>query len=88
MTERDHVVSVLCGFSMDKLLNTVDLIEAVVGQSGLRHGDKLALQFCRQHQLPKMDVMELVSCLGAAANRKMLLVDPNDGNQEKPSIIH
>jgi hypothetical protein len=88
MNEKDHIVAVLTGFSMDKLLNTVDLIEAVVGKGGMRHGDRLALEFCKQHRLPKIGVMELMSCLGTATNRKMLLMNPDEGDQEKPSIIH
>lgn len=88
MTEKEQAVAVLCGFSMDSLLNTVDLIEELVGKHGLKHGDKMAMQFCRQHRLPRMNTMELMSCLGAAANRKMLLMNPDDGNQGKPSIIH
>jgi hypothetical protein len=88
MNEKDHIVAVLTGFSMDKLLNTVDLIEAVVGNGGIKHGDRLALQFCKEHRLPKIGVMELMSCLGSAANRKMLLMNPDEGEQERTSIIH
>lgn len=87
MTEKEQAVAIICGFSMDKILNTVDLIEGIVGRNGMRHGDKMAMMFCRQHRLPRMNTMELMSCLGAAANRKMLLMNPDEGEQGKPSII-
>lgn len=88
MNEKDRAVAILTGFSIDSILNTVDLIEEVVGRNGMKHGDKLALEFCKRHMLPKMNVMELMQCLGAAANRKMLLIDPEHGEQERPNIIH
>lgn len=88
MNEQDRAVAVLIGFSIDKLLNTVDFIEEVVGRNGIRHGDKLALEFCKRHALPRMNAMQLVQCLGKAVNRKMLLLNPDEGEQERPSIIH
>lgn len=88
MSEKDQAVAILTGFSIDKILNTVDFIEEMVGRNGMQHGDKLALTFCRQYNLPRMNVMELMQCLGAAANRKMLLMNPEEGEQERPSIIH
>lgn len=87
MNEQDQVVAVLTGFSIDKILNTVDLIEAIVGRNGIRHGDKIAMQFCKDHNLPRMGTMELMACLGKAANRKMLLEDPNQDTNSLPSII-
>lgn len=88
MTEKDRAVAIICGFSMDKILDTVDFIEAVVGRHGMRHGDRLAMMFCKKYNLPRMNTMDLMSCLGAAANRKMLLMNPDDGDQGKPNIIH
>lgn len=88
MSEQENIVATLTGFSIDKLLNTVDLIEEVVGRNGLRHGDKLALDFCKQSRLPRMNAIQLVQCLGKAVNRKMLLLNPDEGEQERPSIIH
>jgi hypothetical protein len=87
-SEEDRAIAVLCGYSMDKLLNTVDLIEGVVARNGLRNADKLALEFCKQNYLPRMNAMELASCLGKAVNRKMLTINPDEGEQERPSIIH
>lgn len=88
MTEQDKIVATLVGFNIDKLLNTVDLIEEVVGRNGMRHGDKLSLEFCKQHGLPRMNAIQLVQCLGKAINRKMLLLNPDEGEQERPNIIH
>lgn len=88
MNEQDKAVAILVGFSIDKLLNTVDFIEEVVGRNGLRHGDKLALEFCKKSGLHRMNAMELVQCLGKAVNRKMLLMNPDEGEQEHPNIIH
>lgn len=88
MSDQDQAVAILTGFNIDSLLNTVDLIEEVVGRNGIKHGDKLAIEFCKQHRLPRMNVMELMQCLGKASNRKMLLLNPEDGEQERPNIIH
>jgi hypothetical protein len=88
MNDQDRAVAVLTGFSIDKLLNTVDFIEEIVGRSGVKHGDKMALDFCKANYLPRMNVMELVQCLGKAVNRKMLLMNPDEGEQDRPSIIH
>lgn len=81
-------VAVLTGFSIDSLLNTVDFVEEVVGRNGMRHGDKLAMDFCKKHNLPRMNSMQLMQCLGKAVNRKMLLMNPDESNNERPNIIH
>lgn len=88
MNEQDAAVSILTGFSIDKLLNTVDFIEEVVGRNGMIHGDKLALEFCKKAGINRMNAIELVQCLGKAVNRKMLLMNPEEGEQERPNIIH
>lgn len=88
MNDQERAVAILTGFSIDKLLNTVDLIEGIVGRNGMKHGDKMALEFCKASYLPRMNAMELMQCLGKAVNRKMLLMNPDEGEQERPSIIH
>lgn len=88
MNDQDRALAMLTGFSMDKLLNTVDFIEGIVGRNGMKHGDRMALEFCKSSNLPRMNAMELMQCLGKAVNRKMLLMDPDHGEQERPTIIH
>lgn len=88
MTSEDLVIEFIAGFSISKITNTVALLEAIIERSGRRHSDNLALQFCRENSLPRMDTLTLMRCLGKAANRKMLLANIDEDTHSKPTIIH
>lgn len=88
MTDEERAVAIICGFSIQKIANTVALFEAIIGSHGMRHADKLAGIFCRKHGLPRMDTMDMMRVMGKAANRKMLMSDPDLDTNSQPTIIH
>lgn len=88
MNEEEQAVAVISGFSIQKITNTVALIEGIIERHGLRHADKIAAMFCRQYRLPRMDTMEMMRVMGKAANRKMLMADPDQDINSQPTIIH
>lgn len=88
MTEEERAVAIVSGFSIQKITNTVALLEQIIGTHGMRHADKLAHMFCRKHNLPRMDTMDMMRVMGKAANRKMLMADPDLDTNSQPTIIH
>lgn len=75
MTERETVIESLMLRPLDSLINTAELLAAVVQRNGPRHADQLALVYCRDYGLPKMTGSEFLECIKSATIRKSLLVD-------------
>lgn len=87
MTDKEKIIEVMLGFSIDKMYNTAMLIEGITAHNGTRHAERVAEQFCHEYQLPSMSIEEFMSTLASAMQRKMLLINP-DSDISDQSIIH
>lgn len=87
MSDKEKAIDIMLGFSIDKMYNTVQLLEGVVQRHGMRHGERMAELYCNEYNIPALTFPEFMSALGSAMQRKLMLIDPNAEITDK-TIIH
>lgn len=87
MSDRETAIDVMMGFSIDKMYNTVMLIEAMIARNGVRSAEQFIEEYCKKHYLPTMNLKEFMGALSSAMQRKLMLIDPDEDVADK-TIIH